>query len=50
MLLRAMGKYHSTYAIAEALGINQSTVVRKMQRYGLSIKKQGGDKDERERQ
>lgn len=46
ILQRALGKYSNTYAIGKALGINQSTVVRKMQRYGLTIKKQGGDKDE----
>ena len=34
-LARALEKHHSTRAVARALGINQSTVVRKMQRYGL---------------
>lgn len=30
----------STYELAEALGVNQSTVVRKLKRYGLSFKEE----------
>ncbi|NLJ34445.1 MAG: hypothetical protein GX349_07645 [Firmicutes bacterium] len=33
LVLRAMEKYKNTYKAAEALGVNQSTVVRKMQKY-----------------
>ena len=34
-LSHALKKHHSTRAMARALGVNQSTIVRKMQRYGL---------------
>ena len=35
LLNKALAKYHNTYKMADALEINQSTVVRKMQRYGI---------------
>ncbi|NLP19045.1 MAG: hypothetical protein GX376_08140 [Firmicutes bacterium] len=34
LVLRAMEKYKNTYKAAGALGVSQSTVVRKMQKYG----------------
>ncbi|HHY97256.1 MAG TPA: sigma 54-interacting transcriptional regulator [Firmicutes bacterium] len=33
IIQKAVSRYHSTYEIAEVLGINQSTVVRKIQKY-----------------
>ncbi|MGI9862024.1 sigma 54-interacting transcriptional regulator [Moorella naiadis] len=35
LLLKALGKYKSTYQVAAKLGVNQSTVVRKIKKYGL---------------
>lgn len=35
LLNKALLKFHNTYKMADALEINQSTVVRKMQRYGI---------------
>lgn len=34
LVMKAMNRYKNTYKAAEALGVNQSTVVRKMQKYG----------------
>ncbi len=41
----AYRKHKTTRAVARVLGVNQSTVVRKMNRYGISLtddKKSGG--------
>ncbi|WP_148137666.1 sigma 54-interacting transcriptional regulator [Candidatus Formimonas warabiya] len=35
LLKKALTQFHNTYKMAEALDVNQSTVVRKMRRYGL---------------
>ena len=35
LLNKALIKFHNTYRMADALEVNQSTVVRKMQRYGI---------------
>ncbi|MDR3602180.1 MAG: sigma 54-interacting transcriptional regulator [Desulfosporosinus sp.] len=35
LLNKALIKFHNTYKMADALEVNQSTVVRKMQRYGI---------------
>jgi PAS domain S-box-containing protein len=35
LLKKAMGQFSNTYKIAQALDVNQSTVVRKLHRYGL---------------
>nr|WP_240986927.1 sigma 54-interacting transcriptional regulator [Acididesulfobacillus acetoxydans] len=41
-LLRiALGRFHNTYRMAEALQVNQSTIVRKLHRYGI-LKQQYG--------
>lgn len=37
LIEQAMRKYRSTRSVARALAINQSTVVRKIQKYGLSF-------------
>jgi transcriptional regulator with PAS, ATPase and Fis domain len=39
MLEIAFARYHSTYEVAEALEINQSTVVRKAAKYGIGKQK-----------
>ena len=36
MLVEAMEEYGNQYRVAEVLGINQSTVARKLKRYGIS--------------
>lgn len=35
LLNKAFIKFHNTYRMADALEVNQSTVVRKMHRYGI---------------
>jgi len=35
LLAKAQERYRNQAAIAEALGVNQSTVARKLKRYGL---------------
>jgi TyrR family helix-turn-helix protein len=35
LLLRARGRFGSQAEIARALGVNQSTVARKLKRYGI---------------
>lgn len=35
LLTKALIKFHNTYKMADALKVNQSTVVRKMHRYGI---------------
>lgn len=35
LLNKALAKYHNTYKMADALEVNQSTIVRKMHRYGI---------------
>ena len=35
LLNKALAKYNNTYKMADVLEVNQSTVVRKMQRYGI---------------
>jgi len=35
LLNKALSKFHNTYKMAEALEVNQSTIVRKMQKYGI---------------
>lgn len=35
LLNKALAKYHNTYKMADILEVNQSTIVRKMQRYGI---------------
>ena len=39
ILSRALGTHKSTYKAAQALGVNQSTIVRKMKRLGINFKK-----------
>lgn len=39
ILIRAKKEYKTTREIAEAVGINQSTVVRKLRKYGISTNK-----------
>jgi TyrR family helix-turn-helix protein len=36
MLLRARARYGNQASVAKALGVNQSTVARKMKKYGIS--------------
>jgi TyrR family helix-turn-helix protein len=36
LLARARERYRNQSLIAEALGVNQSTIARKLKRYGLS--------------
>lgn len=36
ILTEAVNRYGSTYRISERLGLNQSTIVRKLQKYGLA--------------
>jgi TyrR family helix-turn-helix protein len=36
LLVEAMNEHANQYRIAEALGINQSTVARKLKKYGIS--------------
>lgn len=36
LLLKSLEKYNSTYEVAEKLGVNQSTVVRKIKKYHLN--------------
>lgn len=36
LLAQALGKYRNQSQVAEALGVNQSTISKKMKRYGLS--------------
>jgi len=38
ILTRAAAKYSTTYKIAEALNVNQSTVVRKMKKLNIKNK------------
>ncbi len=42
ILERCLSECRTTHAIARRLGVNQSTVVRKLQRFGLRIPAQGG--------
>lgn len=35
LLNRALARFHNTYRMADALEVNQSTIVRKLHRYGL---------------
>ena len=39
ILAQALQAYKSTYKVAQALRVNQSTIVRKMHRFGIRIKK-----------
>lgn len=39
LLKKAYDKYRNTYRMAEVLGINQSTVVRKMKKYRINGEK-----------
>ncbi|MDI6618039.1 MAG: sigma 54-interacting transcriptional regulator [Clostridiales bacterium] len=39
LFIKCVEKYSSTYEIAEILGVNQSTVVRKLHRYGINVTK-----------
>ncbi|ACL02989.1 PAS modulated sigma54 specific transcriptional regulator, Fis family [Desulfatibacillum aliphaticivorans] len=43
ILQQALETHGSTHKVAKALGVNQSTVVRKLQRYGIDPKKSNGD-------
>jgi transcriptional regulator with PAS, ATPase and Fis domain len=38
LLEKAFKRYKTTYQIAQALGINQSTVVRKAAKYGIKTR------------
>jgi len=42
LLLQTVGKYRTTREMAEALGISQSAVVKKMQKYGIVITRLSG--------
>jgi len=39
LLHKAVEQCNSTYDIAKILGVNQSTVVRKIQKYGIKLKR-----------
>jgi PAS domain S-box-containing protein len=41
ILSESLGECRSTYEVAERLGINQSSVVRKMKKYGLRVRHTG---------
>jgi transcriptional regulator with PAS, ATPase and Fis domain len=43
LLQKVVEQCNSTYDIAEILGVNQSTVVRKIQKYGIKTKKNHKD-------
>ena len=48
LLNKALIKFHNTYKMADALEVNQSTIVRKMHRYGILKDKVGFSSDELE--
>lgn len=37
ILIRAYKTYHNSYKMADALGVNQSTIIRKMKKYGITL-------------
>lgn len=47
LLKKVFTKFHNTYRMAEALEVNQSTVVRKMHRYGILNEKGTSDPSEK---